>query len=1084
MGFKKLLTLCLLLLGVNAAIAQVTTSSLNGLIKDKEGQGLPGASVKATHLPTGSIYGTTTQPDGRYTIPNMRAGGPYKIEISFIGYAPQTFNDINLKLGVAEKIDAVLESGSQQLKEVNISGTRNGIINPNNSGTAVNISRQQIENLPTVNRSVQDFARLSTQANSYSNGGDGSPLGISFGGQNNRYNQFAIDGAMANDVFGLAASGTNGGQAGGNPISIEAIDQFQIVLNPYDVKQSGFAGGGINAITKSGANEFHGAAYYYMQNESFVGKSPNAAKAKYGKFNNDIYGIGIGGPIIKNKLFFYLNAERTKRTSPIDFNPADPSTGATSYTVADLKSVADYVNTNWSVDLGSYTAQQKPKESTSFLGRIDWNISNIHKLTLRHSYVDASDIGGTSRGRDAAYYYNNYYKFPSKTHSTTLELNSLFSNKMSNELRIGMNIVKDNRQYQGDAFPAVRINTTSGSLNFGAEFSSQVNALKQNIFTITDNLTLYRGNHTITIGTSNDFYNMKNDFMQGAFGNYTFGSIADFLGNLKPTNYSITYITNDTLAKSGVKFSAIQLSLYGQDEWNVTDNFRLTYGLRVDMPVFPTKPQENTAFATDFPGYSTSVLPKTRLLWAPRIGFNWDVNNNGMTQIRGGVGIFTSRLPFVWISNQYNNTGNLYTTVNLSGNALPAAFRFRYNKSDPFLGQYSAKNLVAMGATIASRPTNINLTDKDFKFPQVFKTNLACDQQLPWGITGTLEGNYSRTLNNVLWTNLNTIPTGNTVTLGGKETRPTWVPKTIASGNTYDQVLLLKNTNKGYTYNLSVEFVKSTRNGLYAKVGYSFGESYSMNDGTSSTAGSNWRFPPNTDGLNVLDLGYSKYRMGHRVLGVVSKTFRYGKDKKFATTVSLFYNGQSGTPYSWVYFNTVDPTGDDKGSSGNNDQLYVPTKAEVATMRFDLIQDRVNGVVTYERTEAQQRADLDELIDSDKYLTSRRGQNAEKYAVRTPFEHVFDFKLAQTLPIIKNHKVELTFDIMNVGNLLSAKAGRTYFITNNVATPITFRSNNAGGPFFQYDRRRLNNTDGKFTPYFTNNFTSRWRGQLGIRYSF
>ncbi|MRG43633.1 TonB-dependent receptor plug domain-containing protein [Chitinophaga sp. SYP-B3965] len=1084
MGFRKLLTLCLLVLGVNISFAQVTTSSLNGSIKDKDGQGLPGATVKATHLPTGSIYGTTTQPDGRYTIPNMRAGGPYKIEVTFIGYAPQTFNDVNLQLGVSRKLDAVLEAGSQQLKEVNISGQRGGIINPNNSGTAVSVSRQQIENLPSVNRSMQDFARLSTQANSYSNGGDGSPLGISFGGQNNRYNQFAIDGAMANDVFGLAASGTNGGQAGGNPISIEAIDQFQIVLNPYDVKQSGFAGGGINAITKSGANEFHGAAYYYMQNESFVGKSPNAAKAKYGKFNNDIYGIGIGGPIIKNKLFFYLNAERTKRKSPVDFNPEDPSTGATTFTVADLKSVSDYVSTNFGVDLGGYTNQQKEKESTTFLGRIDWNINSVHKLTLRHSYVDASDIGGTSRSRDVAYFYNNYYKFPSKTHSTTLELNSLFSNKISNELRIGLNIVRDNRQYQGDPFPAVRINVSNGSYNLGAEFSSQVNALKQNIITLTDNVTLYRGKHTITIGTSNDFYNMKNDFMQNAFGNYTFGSLADFLGNAKPTGYQITYTTNDSLAKDGVKFSAMQLSLYGQDEWNVTDNFRLTYGLRVDMPVFPTKPQENPAFATDFPGYSTATLPKTRLLWSPRIGFNWDVRNNAQTQIRGGVGIFTSRLPFVWISNQYNNTGNLYTSVNLSAAAqVPAALRLRYDKNDPFLGQYSAKNIAALGGTITARPTNINLTDKDFKFPQVFKTNLALDQQLPWGVVGTLEANYSRTLNNVIWTNLNTVPSGSTMTLGGKETRPTWVPKTIASGNSYDQVLLLGNTNKGYTYNLSAEFTKSTRNGLFAKIGYSFGESYSLNDGTSSTAGSNWRFPPNTDGLNDLDIGYSKYRMGHRVLGVISQTFKYGKDKKFATTVSLFYNGQSGTPYSWVYFNTVDPTGDDKGSSGNNDQLYIPTAAEVTTMRFDPI-TKGTGPSAVIITEAQQRIDFEELITNDKYLSAHRGSRAEKYAVRTPFEHVFDFKLAQTIPIIKNHKVELTFDIMNVGNLISNKAGRTYFISNNVATPITFRSNNAGGPFFQYDETRLNDTDGKFTPYFTNNFTSRWRGQLGIRYSF
>lgn len=1062
------------MLGIAVASAQVTTSGLNGTIKDNT-QGLPGATVKATHLPSGTIYGTTTQPDGRYTIPNMRAGGPYRVEVSFIGYAPQTFNDVQLKLGIFYKLDATLESGSQQLQEVTVSGQRGGIINPNNSGTAVNISRTQIENLPTVTRSVQDFARLSAQASSYTSGADGSPLGISFGGQNNRYNQFAIDGAMANDVFGLAASGTNGGQASGNPISIEAIEQIQVVLNPYDVKQSGFAGGGINAITKSGTNEFHGAAYYLYQNRNFVGLSPNEAKQKYGKFNSNTFGIGIGGPIIKNKLFFYLNAERVERTSPIDFNPADPGTGATNYTEAQLKSIYDKVKNTWDVDLGSYTAQEKEFSNTNILGRIDWNISNVHKLTLRHSYSEASNVAGTSRSRDAAYFYNSYYSFPSKTNSTTLELNSIFSNRLSNELRIGLNLVRDNRKYNGEPFTNVRINNPGVSFNLGSEFSSQVNALKQNIITITDNVTLYRGSHTITIGTSNDIYNMKNDFMQGAFGAYTFGSLDAFLNNGKPSQYQITYTTNDTLARDGVTFKAAQLSLYGQDEWDVSKNFRLTYGLRVDMPIFPTNPSYNDVVAKEYPGYSTDVLPKSRLLWAPRVGFNWDVMNNGKTQLRGGVGIFTSRVPFVWISNQYNNTGNLYTTLNLNNAALPASFRMQFDKNDPFYGQYSAKNLQAMGVAVSARSSAINLTDRDFKFPQVFKTNLALDQQLPWGVIGTVELNYSRTINNVIWTNLSVEKTGNTITLGGQDTRPTWqkIP------TTFDQVLLLENTNKGYSYNISAEFTKTTADGLFAKVGYSFGESKSVNDGTSSTANSNWRFPPNVNGLNDLDLGYSKYRMGHRVFAAVNKAFRYGSQKQWATTLGLFYNGQSGTPYTWVYFNSVDPTGDDLGSSGNNDLIYIPTTAEISTMRFDPITS--SGTVV--RTEAEQRQDLDDLIANDKYLNAHRGQRADKYAVRTPFEHVFDFKLVQTIPIIKKHKVDITFDIMNVGNLLNNKWGRTYFISNNVATPITFRST-SGGPLFQYDKNRLNDSDGKRTPYFINNFTSRWRGQLGVRYSF
>ena len=1084
MGFHKFLLTVTLIVSAFISYAQVTTSSMTGTVKDAKGEALIGATVKATHLPSGTVYGTTTQVDGRYTIPNMRVGGPYKVEISYVSYSGQNFNDLFLKLGSPLKLDANLESGTQTLKEITVSGNRNGIINPNNNGTAVNITRNQIENLPTVNRSVQDFARLSPQANVSTNGTDGSPMGISFGGQNNRYNQFAVDGAVTNDVFGLAASGTNSGQAGANPISIETIDQIQVVQNPYDIKQSGFTGGGINAITKSGTNAFHGTAWYYLQNEGMVGKSPDTLHNKYGDFSNKIFGANFSGPIIKDKLFFFVNAERSKRTNPVDF---DPTAGASNVKPEELKSIYDYVSSKYGVDLGGYGAQSKDRTATSLFGRLDWNINSVHRLTFRYNYVDANDIN-TSRSNSSAYFYNAYYSFPSKTHSTVLELNSTFSNKLSNELRIGYNNVRDRRKYLGDPFPNVVINDAGRTINLGSEFSSGANALDQDIWTVVDNLTFYRGRHTITVGTSNEFYNIKNTFIQAAFGAYVYDSISGFINNLKPRTYQINYTTDNPSLREGIGFKAAQLSAYIQDEWDVLKNLRLTGGLRVDLPVIPTDPPNNAAFEKDpsFVGYSTTQLPKKRLLFAPRIGFNWDVFNNGQTQIRGGAGIFTGRVPFVWISNQYGNTGNVYTNVNLTGNALPAAFRFNYDKNNAFYGQYTADDLVKMGANITNRPSNINLTSKDFKFPQVFKTNLAVDQQLPWGVIGTLEGNFTKTINNVIWTNLNAVPRGDTtISFGaGDIKRQAWKRKTNTFG---DQVLLLDNTSEGYAYNISAELSKSTADGLFAKIGYSYGDAYAVNDGTSSTAGSNWRFPPNVQGLNRLDEGRSKYSMGHRILAVVAKTFRYGsKDRKYATTVSLFYNGQSGQPYSWVYFNTVDPSGDDQGSNGNNDLIYIPTAAEVSTMRFDAIRQTSGGVVTYERTEAQQREDLERLISNDKYLSKHRGSTAEKYAVRTPFENVFDFKLVQVIPIIKQHKLEITFDILNVGNLLNKDWGRTYFISNNVATPLTFRKWDAATstPFFQYDQRRVKNGDGDETPYTINNFTSRWRGQLGLRYSF
>jgi hypothetical protein len=1076
MGFKKLLFTLSLLLTVFVTYAQVTTSSISGVVTDSKGEALIGATVKATHTPTGTIYGTTTRNGGEFTIPNMRVGGPYKVEVSFISFGTETYNDIFLKLGEPLKINVKLSEGSTNLKEVSITATKN--TTKGNGGTALNVSRSQMDNIPTVNRSVQDFARLSPQAAVSTNGKDGSPMGISFGGMSNKYNQFAVDGAVTNDVFGLSASGTNGGQAGANPISMETIDQLQIVLNPYDVKQSGFTGGGINAITKSGTNQLHGSAYVYYQDQSLVGKAPDSTRSKYGSFSNKIFGASLGGAIIKNKLFFFVNAERSKRNNPIDYNPAD---GANKFSVAQLQDVSNYMTKTFpGYNPGSFTNQEREKPATTLFGRIDWNINSVHKLTLRHNYLNASDML-SGRTPSIATFNNANYTFPSISNSSVLELNSNFSNKLSNEFRLGYNTVKDRRKYIGQPFPSITINEAGGSIYLGTEPSSTANALDQKIWTITDNLTMYKGKHTITVGANAEFYNIKNTFIQNAFGGYTYSSISDFINGLKPTTYQINYTTADSTNREGVGFKAAQIGVYAQDEWNIRRNFTLTYGVRVDVPVFPTTPPNNVAFEKDpaFQGYSTSTLPKTRLLVAPRVGFNWDLTNDGTTVIRGGVGIFTGRVPFVWISNQYGNTGNTYTNVFLTRNDVPNGLTLRYDPNDPFYGQYSAAGATAAGATVKTGVSNINLTDRNFKFPQVFKTNLAVQRRLPWDMTATIEGNFSKTINNTIWNNLNVTPTGDSISLGGGTRRPTFKKVT---GNFGTQVLLLQNTSEGYTYNITGELTKVTNTGFFFKVGYSYGDAYSVNDGTSSTAGSNWRFTPNINGLNNLENGRANYSMGSRVLAVVSKAFKYGKDNKFSTTLTLFYNGQSGIPYSWVYFNpSLDPTGDDQGSNGNNDLIYIPTATEVQNMSFKPI---ASG--GYTRSEAEQRADFESLVSNDKYLSKHRGQDAKRNASRTPFENIFDFKIAQVIPIIKSHKIEITFDILNVGNLLNGDWGKTYFIANNASTPLTYSGYNAatGVSTFQYDYKRIVNGIGEVKPYYINNFTARWRGQLGLRYSF
>ena len=500
MRLKKLLITFSLLLTAFVTYAQVTTSSISGVVTDSKGEGLIGATVKATHTPTGTIYGTTTRNGGEFTIPNMRVGGPYKVEVSFISFGTETYNDIFLKLGEPLKLNTKLSEGSTNLKEVSITATKN--TTKGNGGTALNVSRTQMDNIPTVNRSVQDFVRLSPQASVSTNGKDGSPMGISFGGMSNKYNQFAVDGAVTNDVFGLSASGTNGGQAGANPISMETIDQLQIVLNPYDVKQSGFTGGGINAITKSGTNEFHGAAYVFYQDQSLVGKSPDSTRSKYGSFSNKIFGASLGGAIIKNKLFFYVNAERSKRNNPIDYNPAD---GSNKVSLAQMQDINNYLTKNFpSYNPGSFTDQEREKPATTLFGRIDWNINSVHKLTLRHNYLNASDMVA-SRTPTIATFNNANYTFPSISNSSVLELNSNFSNKLSNEFRLGFNTVKDRRKYIGQPFPSVTINESGGTIYLGTEPSSTANALDQKIWTITDNLTLYKGKHTITVGANDEF---------------------------------------------------------------------------------------------------------------------------------------------------------------------------------------------------------------------------------------------------------------------------------------------------------------------------------------------------------------------------------------------------------------------------------------------------------------------------------------------------------------------------------------------------------------------------------------------------
>lgn len=1082
---KILLLLFISLVTIGFASAQITTSSLTGIVKDSKGV-LPGATIVATHVPSGSVYSTVSRANGQYTIPNMRAGGPYSLKVTFVGFNAKTIDDLVLSLGTPLNIDVTLDDQSKVLSEVVVKGQKKGaVISPERNGTSTNVSQRQLQNLPTLSRSIQDFTRLTPQAVASTSNADGSPAGITFAGQNNRYNQFTIDGAAANDAFGLSASGTNGGQAGINPIPFEAIQEVQVVLSPYDVTQGGFTGGGINAVTKSGTNTLHGSAYYLFGNQGLVGNHGNT-DGDYPKFSNKTFGASLGGAIVKNKLFFFVTGERYTSSNPLAFDPSQAGSGS-KFSMATLQSLRDYVQKTYNYDPGSFTNINRTTKNTSLFGRLDWNIDSKNKLTVRHSYVDGSNYN-ISRSPTSIAFANSGYFFKSTTNSTVAELNSSISSSSSNVLRVTYNNINDRRETS--PFPNVQIVQDGLTYNLGADFSSAANSLKQNNFTLTDNYTLYRDNHTITIGTENQFFNTNNVFLQAYTGAYSynkttagFDNIASFEDpNSVPNAYTLNYSTKGGSDKAPSIMHVAQFSVYGQDIWAITPDFKLTYGLRLDLPAYFNSPAANSAFNSNpnFGGIQNNQHPKAKLLFSPRAGFNWDINGEGVTQLRGGAGIFTGKVPLVWISNQYGGTGVSTIRYAPSGTSVPADLHFHYDPNARLGGAYvpAANNPPA---------TEVDVTDPNFKLPQVFRANLAVDHKLPvWGLVGTLEALYTKNINNILYQNLNIAPQAGVVTIGNS-TRP-WYNFTRLDTK-FTDVLELTNTNKGYSYSFTAQIQKPISDGWAGSIAYTYGASYSVNDGTSSVALSNWRFAYNTNGLNSLDESHSNYDPGSRIVGFISKTFTYAS-KRTATTIGLVYTGQSGSPFSYTYSKNIN--GDDiTGKTGNNNAnlVYVPSAQELndpnGYAKYTLVNltTTANGVTTTVRTAAQQWADLKAFVEGNKDLKKNEGKVIPRNGTRSPWENHFDLKVSQDFYLVNQHRLQVSMDILNIGNLIDKNSGRSYGTSNQDVSLFTV-VNQTTTPTFTFDQTKLNLIKGKYQPYFVNDFLTRWRAQLTFRYSF
>ncbi|QDW24301.1 TonB-dependent receptor [Pedobacter sp. KBS0701] len=1031
------------------ANAQVTSSSMTGTIKDAKGA-LPGASVKATHTPTGTVYSVSTNNDGRFVINNMRVGGPYIFEISFVGYQPEKVTGAMLKLGEPYLLNLVLSENGKQLQEVVVAGKRDAVFSSKKVGASTNVSKDQIQSLPSLSRSLQDFTRLTPQAN-----------GNSFGGINNRFNGLTIDGAVNNDAFGLGSTGAPGGQANTQPISLDAIQELQIVLAPFDVTNSNAIGGGVNAVTRSGSNTVEGSAYFFGRNQNTIGKSVDGTNAKALPFHNFTYGARVGGPIIKDKLFFFVSAERQSIVQPTTFNSGD--VGAVS--TAELLRIAKVAKDRYGYDAGGIDAFDAETRNDKLFARIDWNINSKNQLTLRHNYIKAYD-DNISRSATSFRFASNLYRFNDQQNNSVLELRSAISSTLSNNLIVGYSRIRDTRATVGDLFPQIRINglgTGSQSATLGSEASSTANELDQDIFEFTDNFKIFANKHTFTIGTHNEFYKIRNLFVNNLAGSYAWNNLADFESNTKPSAATSTSkIPGDP--RPAARFSAAQLGFYFQDEIDAFKGFKLIAGLRVDVPLIFDTPLANPDVVATFPNYKTDQVPSGQILVSPRLSFNWDLTGDRSVQLRGGGGLLTSRAPFVWISNQFSGNGMLTSSVSApigTGTFIP-----------------DVNNQSAAGG-VAGTTSQISLIDNNFKLPQVFRANLAVDFKLPGGVQATIEGLYSSTVNNISYKNLNIKPSVasiNPALSGGADTRPLFVNTTAGrvNGAKFTEVYLLQNTRSGSAYNVTAQLQKSFDLGLYASIAYTYGKSEDINSGFSSTASSGFggvlisRDPQNPP------LAYSNYDLRHRIVGALNYSIKYGKNKASATTFSLFYVGKSGTPFSYIY--NGDLNGDNSISSGNpsNDLIFVPrTLSDIK-----LIPLAASGSLPAQSV-AEQWAALDNYISNDPYLSKIRGQYSERNVARMPWEHQFDVRIMQDLGIVfkgTKNSLQLSVDIINVGNLINKDWGRSYFINNTAYSLINYVTTSGGGFTFRAP------TGG--VPYAPSSFLSRWQGQVGIRYNF
>jgi hypothetical protein len=1043
---KKVLCLAaavvLLLVGAQAGFGQnATTGTISGVVMDAQKGVLPGATVTAVHTPTGTTYEAVTQGDGHFTMNAVRVGGPYTIKVTMSGFRDAEQKDITVALGEARSVDFTL--GLATVTEtVNVVAEAQ-LIDTERAGTASNIGERAIQSLPTISRSINDFARTSPYFNVTSSSA-GYDEAVQVAGRNNRYNNMQIDGAVNNDVFGLAASGTPGGQTSTQPISLDAIQEIQLLVSPYDVRQGGFSGGGINAVTKSGTNVFHGGGYYLGRNQSLIGQipaiattaTPNPADTKVGKFTDKQFGFTLGGPVFENKMFFFANVDWARKNTPVGYS-ADGSSGQQFGSQTLVKQVIDIAKNTYGYDAGGLGEFSKPNNSNKIFGRVDFNLGSNHQLTIRENYVDAlADVGSSS---NFSYTMpSNFYHMTDKMLSSVGQLNSSFG-RLFNEFRVTYQRERNVRGGQPGSplFPQVRVNLSDGtSVYFGTEYSSQANALNQDIVQVSDDVTYVRGKHTFSLGTQNEFYKFYNVFIQYLDGGYQFSNVTNFANGIAQS-FNHNYSNDPSNPVNPARFSVQQVGFYAGDKWRMASNFTLTYGARIDLPHFPDTPHNNPLAITDF-GFSTTAVPSPTM-FSPRVGFNWDLSKGTAVahrQIRGGVGLFTGRTPYVWLSNQYSNTGVDFTNLSVSYNTSVQV---------PFVADPNNQPTTVTGGTTGRQ--TINLIDPNYKFPEVIRGNLALDYDLPFGLVGTAEMLYTKNVEDIAYQNLNYIP---------KSTWPDGMVTVQKFDASLNDVLLLSNTAAGKSWTTTFSVERPYRHGFYFKASYLYGRSYTLNDGTSSVARSNWANNPYQYFTNAPSLSRSNYDPGHRVNFAAS--FDLPRTFSLSHQVSLFYNGMTGYPYSLGLFN------DANGDGAYNELLYVPSGSTQVTV--------TNG--TWDQ--------LNAYLTGDACASAYRGQIVPRNCGRSPWQNQMDIQYTLNIPTGGKTKAEITLTVFNFLNMLNKNWGWKYWGAFPMTEPITGTLNTTTN-VMNYDIRTI--TSSTFLGTFSrDDLRSRWQMQIGARFRF